>query len=62
MVIQSGHLPDFDDEPSLPIITAIVKEAMRWKVVAPIGSCIPLSSDLVFLTETLISHPSIPRV
>ena len=62
MVIKSGHLPDFDDEPSLPIITAIVKEAMRWKVVAPIGSCISLSSNLIFLTETLISHPSIPRV
>jgi len=37
-VLKSGHLPDFDDEPSLPFIMAIVKETMRWKPVAPICS------------------------
>jgi len=36
-IVKPGHLPDFEDEPSLPFITAIVKETMRWRDVAPIG-------------------------
>ena len=36
-VVKPGHLPDLDDEPSLPYITAIAKEALRWRDVAPIG-------------------------
>ncbi|KAG6867871.1 hypothetical protein C0993_009945 [Termitomyces sp. T159_Od127] len=35
-VIGSDNLPTFDDETSLPYITAITKEALRWRVVAPI--------------------------
>ncbi|CAA7261117.1 unnamed protein product [Cyclocybe aegerita] len=34
-VVKPGHLPDFDDESSLPYITAIVKEALRWYDVVP---------------------------
>ncbi|KAF9522294.1 cytochrome P450 [Crepidotus variabilis] len=36
-VIEPGHLPDLDDMPSLPFITAIAKEALRWRDVTPIG-------------------------
>lgn len=36
-VLKPGHLPDFDDEPSLPYVTAVVKESMRWSVTAPLG-------------------------
>ncbi|KAF8884004.1 cytochrome P450 [Infundibulicybe gibba] len=36
-VVGHGHLPDFEDEPSLPFITAIVKETMRWRDVVPIA-------------------------
>ena len=36
-VIGSGHLPTLADEESLPYTTAIVKEVLRWKTVAPIG-------------------------
>ncbi|KAG6872744.1 hypothetical protein C0993_001947, partial [Termitomyces sp. T159_Od127] len=36
-VVGSSRLPDFDDEPSLPYISALVKEALRWNPVAPIG-------------------------
>jgi cytochrome P450 len=32
-----GTLPDFDDEPSLPYITAIVLEVMRWRPATPFG-------------------------
>ncbi|CAA7261125.1 unnamed protein product [Cyclocybe aegerita] len=34
-VIKPGHLPEFEDEPSLPYVTAIVKESLRWFAVAP---------------------------
>jgi len=34
-VVKPGHLPDFDDEESLPFITAIVKETLRWRDVTP---------------------------
>ncbi|KAJ7476689.1 cytochrome P450 [Mycena latifolia] len=36
-VVQKGHLPDFNDEASLPYVSAIVKEVLRWRPVPPIG-------------------------
>ncbi|KAJ7211168.1 cytochrome P450 [Mycena pura] len=36
-VIGPGNLPDFADEPSLPYVSAIVKEVLRWRNVAPIA-------------------------
>ncbi|KAF9457683.1 cytochrome P450 [Collybia nuda] len=36
-VVGYGKLPDFDDEHSLPYITAIIKEALRWRDVVPIA-------------------------
>ncbi|KAJ2930298.1 hypothetical protein H1R20_g6807, partial [Candolleomyces eurysporus] len=44
-VVKPGHLPDLDDEPSLPYITAIVKEALRWREVTPFGGLHTLSTD-----------------
>ncbi|KAJ7658428.1 cytochrome P450 [Mycena rosella] len=32
-----GHLPDFADEVSLPYVSAVVKEVLRWKNVTPIA-------------------------
>ncbi len=36
-VVGRGRLPDFDDLESLVYINAIVKEAMRWHTVTPLG-------------------------
>ncbi|KAJ7483475.1 cytochrome P450 [Mycena latifolia] len=36
-VVQKGHLPDFGDEASLPYVSAVVKEVLRWRPVTPIG-------------------------
>ncbi|KAJ2928447.1 hypothetical protein H1R20_g8644, partial [Candolleomyces eurysporus] len=36
-VVKPGHLPGFEDEPSLPYITAIAKETLRWRDVVPIA-------------------------
>jgi len=36
-VTGASRLPDFGDKESLVYISAIVKEALRWQVVLPIG-------------------------
>ena len=36
-VVKPGQLPDFEHEESLPFITAILKETLRWRDVVPIG-------------------------
>ncbi|KAK7451737.1 hypothetical protein VKT23_012417 [Stygiomarasmius scandens] len=36
-VLGSGVLPRFEDEKCLPYVTAVVKEAFRWRNVAPMG-------------------------
>ncbi|KDR70119.1 hypothetical protein GALMADRAFT_254949 [Galerina marginata CBS 339.88] len=36
-VIGRDRLPDFNDRPSLPYISAILKEVLRWNPVAPLG-------------------------
>ncbi|KAJ7138224.1 cytochrome P450 [Mycena epipterygia] len=37
MVIGEEQLPDFNDEHSLPYVSALVQEVLRWKPVAPLG-------------------------
>lgn len=36
-VIGTDRLPTFDDRDNLPYVDAIVKEALRWHPVAPMG-------------------------
>ena len=36
-VVGMDRLPDFGDETSLPYVSALVKEVMRWHPVTPIG-------------------------
>ncbi|KAH9847572.1 cytochrome P450 [Lenzites betulinus] len=36
-VVGPDRLPDFSDQSSLPYITALIKEVLRWHAVAPIG-------------------------
>ncbi|KAJ7453392.1 cytochrome P450 [Mycena latifolia] len=40
-----NHLPDFEDEESLPYVSALVKEVLRWKNVAPVGLPRRLTTD-----------------
>jgi len=37
-VIGNNRLPEFSDRDALPYTNAIVKEAMRWQLVTPLGS------------------------
>ncbi|KIM42409.1 hypothetical protein M413DRAFT_18664 [Hebeloma cylindrosporum] len=54
-VIKPGKLPDFADEPSLPYITAIVKETMRWRPTAP------LALPHLSLTDDVYRNYRIPK-
>lgn len=36
-VVGPDRLPDFADQKSLPYVSALMKEVLRWHVVAPIG-------------------------
>jgi cytochrome P450 len=35
--IGRGRLPTFEDVPKIPFITAMIREAFRWRTVAPIA-------------------------
>ena len=58
-VLKPGHLPDFNDEPALPYITAIAMEALRWRDVVPIGG---LSQTSVFSIYCLIPQLAVPHL
>lgn len=47
-VVGPDRLPDFEDSDALPYIYAIVKEALRWNVVAPLGLLHRTLRDEVF--------------
>ncbi|KAJ7251241.1 cytochrome P450 [Mycena rebaudengoi] len=57
-VVHDGHLPSFDDEESLPYVSAVVKEVLRWKPVAPIdayrGYRIPAGSIVIANTWAML--------
>ncbi|KAJ7247322.1 cytochrome P450 [Mycena rebaudengoi] len=36
-VVGPNRLPGFSDEPSLPYVSALVKEALRWQTITPFG-------------------------
>jgi cytochrome P450 len=36
--VLNGRLPEFNDRPNLPYINAMIKELMRWQLVAPLGA------------------------
>ena len=61
-VVKPGHLPDLDDKPSLPYITAIVKEALRWRDVVPLGTSYSFSALIFprYCIYTSFSSPARP--
>lgn len=36
-VIGPHRLPEFEDMTSLPYVSAVIKELLRWRVVVPLG-------------------------
>jgi hypothetical protein len=44
-VVGRDRLPTFEDKPTLPYITAMVNEVLRWRPVAPLGPLYRRFSD-----------------
>jgi len=55
-VIGINRLPDFSDMDALLYTNAIVKEAMRWQPVTPLGGLIKLLSDFQLLIVLTVVH------
>ncbi|KAI0772313.1 cytochrome P450 [Trametes elegans] len=47
-VIGRDRLPDFDDEASLPYVSAMVKEVLRWRPITPLAVPHRLTTDDVY--------------
>ena len=47
-VVGADRLPTHDDRPALPYINAIVKEALRWQNVLPLGVHHLTTEDMVY--------------
>lgn len=47
-VVGTGRLPDFDDEASLPYVSALCQEVQRWHPVAPLGIPHRLNVDDIY--------------
>ncbi|TFY78585.1 hypothetical protein EWM64_g5427 [Hericium alpestre] len=44
-VIGSDRLPTFSDQGSLPYVDALMKEVLRWRIVAPLGVAHRVTTD-----------------
>ncbi|KAK2460241.1 hypothetical protein APHAL10511_007630 [Amanita phalloides] len=47
-VVGTGRLPTFDDRPSLPFIDAVMRETLRWRLVAPLAVAHATTEDDVY--------------
>lgn len=47
-VLPPGRLPDFEDQDSLPYLSALVKEVLRWKPATPIAVPHYLTADDIY--------------
>jgi len=55
-VVGNNRLPNFSDINALPYTNAIVKEAMRWQPVTPLGRLSKLLSNLQLLIVLTVVH------
>lgn len=51
-IVGPQRLPDFSDRPSLPYVNAVIKEVMRWHLVAPLGQ----TSNFLILAKNLANY------
>ena len=57
-VVGSKRLPDFHDRHSLPYLNAVLKETLRWNLVAPLGRLL-----LIIIVATILTSPkAIPHM
>ena len=58
-VIGPDRLPNFGDRESLPYIAAIIKESLRWIIVAPLGVPHRATKDDVYKDKYFIPKGSL---
>ncbi|RXW15361.1 hypothetical protein EST38_g10493 [Candolleomyces aberdarensis] len=61
-VVTPGDLPGFEHESSLPYITAIAHETLRWRDVTPIGTLQPLVYTLARATDPCMANLAVPHL
>lgn len=58
-IVGQGRLPKFDDRDSLPYVSAIIKECLRWQPVGPLGVPHRSTADHVYKDQYFIPKGSI---
>ena len=56
-VVGPNRLPDFHDRPSLPYISAVIKETSRWNLVSPLGR----PSAIIIVTTIPTNFEGVPH-
>ncbi len=57
-VVGRTRLPNFEDRPNLPFVTAIFLESMRWRPVTPLGMLCLFTLDDHLPERPAIAHAS----
>ena len=55
-IVGNSRLPNFSDEGALPYVQAVLKEALRWHPVTPLGGFLCVIG-ILFLTTGLFLQP-----
>lgn len=58
-VVGSGRLPQYSDRDSLPYVSAIIKECLRWQPVGPLGVPHLATADDIYKDQYFIPKGSI---
>lgn len=61
-VIGRQRLPEFNDRSSLPYVNAVIKEALRWQLVAPLGKSWKILVSAKFECAQSFKRSAIPHV
>ena len=56
-IVGNSRLPDFSDEAALPYVQAVLKEALCWHPVTPLGGPLCVATVISLVMTVLLSQP-----
>ena len=56
-IVGNSRLPDFSDEAALPYVQAVLKEALRWHPVTPLGGFLRAAAIMSLVMTASLSQP-----